>query len=132
MTKLKVDKHENDFLNETITHWEKGGLLNADKAAELRSTLEVKGFDWMRLAKYSFWVALICGVVAVGSLIVDDAVINWLKSLYDTPDIVIAILSAAAAVGLFYLGRKREKLYPEKIFSNEAVIFPVYSPPPVV
>jgi hypothetical protein len=77
----------------------------------------------MRLAKYSFWVALICGVVAVGSLIVDDAVINWIKRLYDTPDIVISIISAAAAVGLFYLGRKRERLYPEKIFSNEAVIF---------
>lgn len=123
MSKLNLDRQESEFLNNTISHWEKEHLVDAAQAEKLRNSYEVKGFDWMRLAKYSFWVALICGVVAVGSLIVDDAVINWMKRLYDTPDIVISILSAAAAVGLFYLGRKREKQYPEQIFSNEAVIF---------
>jgi hypothetical protein len=123
MTKLKVDRQENDFLNETITHWEKDGLLNADKAAELRETLEVKGFDWMRLAKYSFWIALICGGVSFTFLIVNDTVIRWLKNLYYTPDIVISIISAIAAAFLFYWGRRRERLYPEKVFSNEAVVF---------
>ncbi len=123
MAKLNLDRQESEFLNNTISHWEKHHLVDAEQAEKLRASYEVKGFDWMRLAKYSFWVALICGVVAVGSLIVDDAVINWIKRLYDTPDIVISIISAAAAVGLFYLGRRREKLYPEKIFSNEAVIF---------
>jgi hypothetical protein len=123
MAKLNLDRQESEFLNNTISLWEKDHLIDAGQAEKLRASYEVKGFDWMRLAKYSFWVALICGVVAVGSLIVDDAVINWIKRLYDTPDIVIAILSAVLAVGLFYLGRKREKLYPEKIFSNEAVIF---------
>jgi len=121
--KLKIDKQENEFLNETITHWEKGGVLNTKKAAELRSTLEVKGFDWMRLAKYSFWIALICGGVSFTFLIVNDTVVKWLKSLYYTPDIVISIISAIAAVFLFYWGRSRERLYPEKVFSNEAVVF---------
>nr|WP_294946323.1 DUF2157 domain-containing protein [uncultured Mucilaginibacter sp.] len=123
MAKLNLDRQESEFLNSTISHWEKHHLIDKEQAEKLRNSYEVKGFDWMRLAKYSFWVALICGAVAIGSLIVDDAVINWIKRLYDTPDIVISILSAAAAVGLFYLGRRREKLYPEKIFSNEAVIF---------
>jgi hypothetical protein len=123
MTKLKVDKQENDFLNDAIKHWEKGGLLNADKAAELRGSLEIKGFDWMRLAKYSFWIALICGGVSFTFLIVNDTVVKWLKSLYYTPDIVISIISAIAAAFLFYWGRRRERLYPEKVFSNEAVVF---------
>ncbi|TFF37973.1 DUF2157 domain-containing protein [Mucilaginibacter psychrotolerans] len=123
MPKLNLDKQESEFLNSTISHWEKDNLINAEQAAQLRDSYEIKGFDWMRLAKYSFWVALLCGAVAVGSLIVDDAVINWLKKLYDTPDIVISILSALAAVGLFYLGRRREKLYPQTVFSNEAIIF---------
>lgn len=123
MTKLKVDRQENDFLNETINHWEKGGLLHADKAAQLRETLEIKGFDWMRLAKYSFWIALICGGVSFTFLIVNDTVVKWLKSLYYTPDIVISIISGIAAAFLFYWGRRRERLYPEKVFSNEAVVF---------
>ena len=123
MAKLNLDRQESEFLNDTIAHWEKNHLVDAEQANKLRNSYEVKGFDWMRLAKYSFWVALICGVVAVGSLIVDDAVIKWIKGLYETPDIVISILSGALAAALFYLGHRSKKLNPEKVFSNEAVIF---------
>lgn len=123
MAKLKIDKQENDFLNDAIKHWEKEGLLDTDKAAELRGTLEVKGFDWMLLAKYSFWIALICGGLSFTFLIVNDTIVKWLRSLYYTPDIVISIISGIAAAFLFYWGRRREKLYPEKVFSNEAVVF---------
>jgi hypothetical protein len=101
MAKLKIDKQESDFLNEAITHWETGGLLNTEKATELRESLEIKGFDWMRLAKYSFWIALICGGVSFTFLIVNDTIINWLKSLYYTPDIVISIISGLAAAFFF-------------------------------
>lgn len=123
MTKLNIDKAESEFLNSTITHWEKEGLISTDKADDLRQSYVVKGFDWMRLAKYSFWVALICGGVSFTFLIVNDAVVNWLKQLYYTPDIIISIGSAVIAAFLFYFGRRRERLYPEKVFSNEAVIF---------
>jgi hypothetical protein len=123
MAKLQLDKQESEFLNEAISHWEKSGLIDVDTSGKLRQSYEIKGFDWMRLAKYSFWIALICGFVAVGSLIIDDAVIEYIKKLYDTPDIVISIGSGILAVFLFYLGRKRQRIYPEKVFSNEAVIF---------
>ena len=123
MPKLYLDKHESKFLNETITQWEKDGLVDAGQAERLRHSYQVKGFDWMRLAKYSFWIALACGAIAVGSLIVDDAVIKWIYGLYNTPDIVISILSGVAAAWFFYTGRKRQKLYPEKVFSNEALVF---------
>lgn len=123
MAKLKIDKQEQEFLNSAITHWQQHGLLNEEKAAELRDSTEVKGFDWMRLAKYSFWIALICGGISFTFLIVNDAVVNWLKSLYYTPDIMISILSGFTAGFLFFWGQRREKLYPERVFSNEAVVF---------
>src|SRR5476649_2923759 len=115
--KLNLDKQESEFLNKAVKHWEEGHLIDAELAQQLRSSYEVKGFDWMRLAKYSFWIALVCGIIAVGSLIIDDAVIKWLKSLYYTPDIVISIASAVLAVFSFYFGRRWEKRYPEKVFS---------------
>jgi hypothetical protein len=123
MAKLNLDKQESEFLNRSIKYWEEEDLIDAGTAESLRSSYEVKGFDWMRLAKYSFWIALFCGIIAVGSLIIDDTVIRWLKKLYYTPDIVISIVSAIMAVVLFYFGRRWEKKYPEKIFSNEAIIF---------
>jgi hypothetical protein len=77
----------------------------------------------MRLAKYSFWIALICGGASFAFLIVNDAVVNWLKHLYYTPDVVISIGSGIIAALFFYFGRRRERLMPEKIFSNEAIVF---------
>lgn len=121
--KLNLDKQESEFLNKAISHWEKEQLLSAEQAQNLRSSVEVKGFDWMRLAKYSFWIALICGGIAIGSLIINDAIINWIKSLYYTPDVVIATGAGVVAAGAFYLGRRRERLFPERVFSNEATIF---------
>ncbi|MDF2431978.1 MAG: hypothetical protein JWP44_1609 [Mucilaginibacter sp.] len=123
MSKLNLDKQESEFLNNAIKHWEDAQLIDADLAQNLRNSYEVKGFDWMRLAKYSFWIALFCGAVAIGSLIIDDRIINWLKNLYYTPDIVISLGSGIMAVFAFYFGRRWEKKYPEKVFSNEAIIF---------
>ncbi len=65
MNKLNLDKQESEFLNNAITYWEKEQLIDTDLAKNLRDSVEVKGFDWMRLAKYSFWIALFCGMIAV-------------------------------------------------------------------
>ena len=122
-SKLNLDKQESEFLDKTISHWENEHLVDAQLADTLRNSYEVKGFDWMRLAKYSFWIALFCGIIAVGSLIINDAVINWLKGLYYAPDIVISIASGVMGAVSFVVGRRWEKKYPEKVFSNESIIF---------
>lgn len=121
--KLNLDKQESEFLNKTIAHWENEELLSNEQAEKLRATYGVKGFDWMRLARYSFWIALICGAASFAFLIVSNAVIDFLKKLYYTPDIIISILSGVAAAALYIVGRRRERASPEKVFSNEAVIF---------
>jgi hypothetical protein len=123
MSKLNLDRQESEFLDDAIKHWEKQHIIDAKLAEGLRNSYEVKGFDWMRLAKYSFWIALVCGAIAVGSLIIDNRVINWLKGLYYTPDIVISISACVIAVVFFFLGKRSESRHPEKIFSNEALIF---------
>lgn len=123
MSKLQIDKAESEFLDSTIAHWEKHGTVDKEQAEALRKSYEVKGFDWMRLAKYSFWIALICGGASFAFLIINDVVVNWLKQLYYTPDIIISIISGCMAAFLFYWGRKQERLSPERVFSNEAIIF---------
>ncbi|HEY1025181.1 MAG TPA: DUF2157 domain-containing protein, partial [Sphingobacteriaceae bacterium] len=123
MAKLNLDKQEAEVLKSAIRHWESERLIGPETAERLRSSYQVKGFDWARLAQYSFWIALACGIVALASLIVDDKVINYLKKLYDTPDIVISVVSGALAAFLFYLGEKKKRQFPERIFSNEAIIF---------
>ncbi len=123
MTKLNLDKQEAEFLDQTISHWEADGLINPGTATQLRASYDVKQFDWRRLAQYSFWIALACGLIAVASLVIDDAIINLLQKLYDTPDIVISIIAAGLAAGFYYYGQKLKGKHPERLFSNEATIF---------
>lgn len=123
MAKLNIDKQDAELLSNAISQWQNDHLIDDETAGKLRSSYEIKGFDWGRLAQYSFWVALVCGIIAFASLIIDDNVINYLKKLYDTPDIVISVVSGILAGVLFYLGTRQKRLYPERIFSNEAIIF---------
>lgn len=123
MAKLNLDNQESEFLGATIQKWKTEGLIDSETAERLQKSYDVKGFDWKRLAQYSFWVALACGIIAIASLIIDDVVINWLEKLYDTPDIIISLISGVLAGILLLEGSKRKNKYPERVFSNEAIIF---------
>ena len=60
---------------------EEEGVLPDAQAGQLASTIEVQPFDWRRLAKYSFWVALICIVTAVSSVLADRVLAQLLERL---------------------------------------------------
>jgi hypothetical protein len=123
VAKLNLDKQEADFLNQTIKHWQDEGFLDESMSEKLRQSYDIKQFDWRRLAQYSFWIALACGLIAFASLVIDDAILEMLSKLSDTPDILISLISAVLAVYFYYLGQKRKTQFPERVFSNEAVLF---------
>lgn len=123
MKKLNLDKQEAEFLNNTINHWQSKGLVNPETAEQLRNSYDIKEFDWRRLAQYSFWVALACGLIAFASLVIDDDVLNLLMKISDAPDIAISLISAALAAWLYFRGQRSKQNHPEKVFSNEATIF---------
>lgn len=111
------------MLDEAIRSWEETQLIDPPTAEKLRASYQVKGFDWGRLAQYSFWIALVCGIVAIASLIIDDAVLEYVRRIYNTPDIVISIISGGLAALLFIVGQRKKNQHPERIFSNEAILF---------
>ncbi|MBB2143880.1 DUF2157 domain-containing protein [Pedobacter sp. LMG 31464] len=119
----KIDQEKGEFLEEIIKYWEEENLLNEATANKLRQSYEAKVFDWRRLAQYSFWVAMACGVISLGALLIDKTLLNYIQKLYNTPNSLISLFSALAAIGLFILGFKRKKTKPQQIFSNEALVF---------
>lgn len=119
---MKIEKEKSEFLNEMIERWETDGLINEDTGQKLRKSYETKNFDWLRLAQYAFWVALACGFIALGALLIDNTILRYLKQLYNTPNIVIAMASAALAAWLYPFGFKRKKNHPHLKFSNDAII----------
>ncbi|WP_316821709.1 DUF2157 domain-containing protein [Pedobacter gandavensis] len=120
---MKIDSEKTEFLEEMLEHWQAQKLLSPAEVARLRNSYETKHFDWRRLAQYSFWIAMACGVISLGALLVDNKVLKYLESLYQTSDGAISLLSAVAAGYFYFIGFKRKKTKSRQVFSNEALVF---------
>lgn len=122
MKKIDVNKHEKETLDDAIRQWQAQGLLTETLALQLTETYQLKGFDWKRLAQYAFWIALSCVVLAFLSLFADQLILQWIETLYDTPDTVICIFCLVLAIVFYGWGFKNKHRHPDKTFSNEALM----------
>ena len=120
---MKIDQEKSDFLDEMLMHWQSEQLLSEQDVKKLRSSYETKAFDWRRLAQYSFWIAMACGVISLGALLIDKQMLLLIERIYDTPDSAICLLSAIVAIVLYFFSFKRRITHPKEIFSNDALIF---------
>jgi hypothetical protein len=120
---MKLDQEKSEFLDEMLQQWQEQQLLTEEHVKKLKGSYETKSFDWRRLAQYSFWVAMACGVISLGALLLDKDILTYLEKLYDTPDGLISLLSAVVAGVLYYTGFKRSKTHYMQVFSNDALIF---------
>ena len=120
---MKLSRKQAAFLHEAVAQWRKEGVLPETQAGLLTSTIQVQPFDWRRLAKYSFWVALICIVTAVSSALADRVLVELLERLFEAPHLVKCAGMSVLAAGLYRWGITRRTQYPERSYSNEAILF---------
>ncbi|MBI4402563.1 MAG: DUF2157 domain-containing protein [Deltaproteobacteria bacterium] len=120
---MKLNRKYASFLLDSVNHWRKVGLLNEPQAKSLLDDIQVISFDWRRLAKYSMWVSLICIVTAIGAVFADKALLELLERIFNAPDIVKCVGLSAAASGLYWWGVQRKSRFPQKIYSNEGLLF---------
>ena len=120
---MKLDQEKSDFLDEMLNQWQEQNLLTEEQVKKLQESYEAKSFDWRRMAQYSFWIAMACGVISLGALLVDKDILIYLEKIYDTPDSLISLFSAIAAGALYYTGFKRNKTHQMQVFSNDAIVF---------
>ncbi len=120
---MKVNRKQAALLRGAIAHWRESGALDAASAGRLDADLEVIAFDWKKLAKYSFWVAIVCIVISVGAALADQALMEMLAAIFNAP-YAVKCLSLSALSGLLYwFGFRRRRSHPAKVYSNEAILF---------
>jgi hypothetical protein len=117
---MKLARKNAKTLVAALNEWEDQAQLSPEDAVRLRQSIEVIPFDWRRLAKYSFWIAIICIIIAVQALLVDLA--RVFRFIWEKPSIGLGF-SLLLAAALFFLGVQKRDRHPEKIYSNEAVFF---------
>ncbi len=120
---MKVSKDDGRVLDDAIAQWQTERLLTQEEASKLKRSYEVAPFDWQRVAKYSFWLAIACIVIAVSAALVDEWLINLILSVFKAPDSVKCIGLSVIAGLLYFIGLKQKSHKPDNIYSNEAIFF---------
>ena len=120
---MQFNKKQGKFLTDTIHTWKTNHIVSDDEANKLIQSFSIRPFDWGRLAKYSFWIAIICSVIAVSAVLADEFIINLIEELFHSSGVVPCIVFILLASITYLFGLRRRKRHPQKTFSNEAIIF---------
>lgn len=120
---MRLAKKKAKIVKSAIEAWIEEKVVSEDQGQMLLESYEVVGFDWKRLAKYSFWVSIICIIISVVAIVTDDFLRELLTKLFNAPEILKCLFIALIAALIYYYGIKRKKKNPEKVFSNEAIFF---------
>lgn len=120
---MKLPRKQAAVLRDAIEQWKREGVLPDAQAGMLAGTIEVQTFDWRRLAKYSFQIALICIVTAVSAALADQVLVELLERLFDAPPVAKCVGLAIIAAGLYWWGVTRHVQDPAQVYRNEAILF---------
>jgi hypothetical protein len=122
-TKLQLPKKKARFVDEVVDELANNHVIDAATADRIRAHIQPMPFDWRRLARYSFIVAIVCVVIAVGAAVADRWLMDLFERVFSIPWTFKSVASAGLAAGLIFFGLSRRQRHPRKIFSNEAIFF---------
>lgn len=117
---MKVTRAQEKVIRQTLNGWRKEGVIDETEHQRLQKHIIVQPVDWQRLSRYAFWIALVCLIIAMGSLVEDEYLMRLLLNVdYLTRAAILAVFAAAS----YLWGFRRQKNRPDKRYSNEAILF---------
>ncbi len=120
---MKLPRKQAAVVQEAIERWKRDGVIPEDQAAMLAATIEVQYFDWRKLAKYSFWIALFSIISSVSAALSDRMLQELLEVLFEAPPLLKCAVLTLIAGGLYRLGVTKRQQDPERFYRNEAIFF---------
>lgn len=120
---MKLPRKQAVVVRDAIDRWKEDGVIPDAQAATLAATIEVQYFDWRKLAKYSFWIALFSIVSSVSAALSDRMLRDLLNVLFEAPALLKCAALSVVAVGLYRWGLIRRQEAPDKAYRNEAIFF---------
>lgn len=120
---MKLPRKQAAVIRDAIERWKQDGIIPDAQAATLAATIEVQYFDWRKLAKYSFWIALFSIVSSVSAALSDRVIMDLLEALFMAPAAIKCAALSLVAGGLFHRGLAGRAEAPGKVYRNEAMFF---------
>jgi hypothetical protein len=120
--RIKLNSNEAQFVQSLLEQWRNRQLLSPATCAQLLGTLETQdGFEWHRLAKYTFRLSLACLILTVVSLIFDSAFLELIYKVLEINAYIRAAITTAVSVGIHYHAYRRSQKLPAEVWMNEAI-----------
>jgi hypothetical protein len=121
--KRQLSQKEARIVGTAINTWVADGIISPELSETLRTSYEIIQFDWKRVAKYAFWLSICSIIISISAVLADQWLIALIKRLFTATDNVKCLSFALLSAGLYYLGIRKKRNNPERVFSNEAIFF---------
>lgn len=114
---MKLPRKQAVVVRDAIERWKRDGVIPETQAAMLAATIEVQYFDWRKLAKYSFWIALFSILASVSAALSDQVLRDLLEALFNAPALFKCTVLSLVAAGLYRWGltRRQQALLPTAV-----------------
>lgn len=107
---MDAGKQERETLKKALNEWVAKGLLSAEKARELEDTIVPNDTGLQQVARYFFFIALSCILLAFSAIFIDDKLLEKVKSYFAFSNLAIAGLMLAISISWFwYVVKRRQK-----------------------
>lgn len=119
---MRLTKSQAKIVKQALKEWEDQKLLTLKESKKLATSLEIVPFDWRRLARYSFIIAIISILIAINSIIFDEDLMELIERIFDSPAGMKSLSFFTLSVLIFWFGVYNKKAKPHMGFRNEAIL----------
>lgn len=118
---LEVNKKQAKFLEKAFEEWQADNLLSEEQVEQLQNNILLQTFDWQKLAKYCFVLAILCVAGAILSMLSDNYLLELLFEIIGS-EWGAVITSSFIAAGFIYWGGRQTRRTDNRKLSSEALL----------
>ena len=120
---MQLNRKDRRLLNRLLSFWVDGALLTAEQSIRLQQSVQEKKTGWQLLARYAFYCTIVCGVLAITSVLMDEKLIEFLLKMFDASAMMKSAGFAVAAVLVLFFGYQFGKKAPGRFYTRESFYF---------
>ena len=120
---MQLNRKDMRLLNQLLSFWVDRALLTDEQSARLRQSVKEKKNGWQLLARYAFYCTIVCGVLAIVAVLIDEKLVELLLKLFDASAIIKSAGFAVTAVLVLYFGYQFGKKAPGRFYARESFYF---------
>ncbi len=120
---MKLKKSKYQIFTETLEQLEQESVISKEQKDHMVGHVEPLSFDWKRLARFSFVIAIICTLISFITLIEDARIMKAIIGLFSDNQLILSGFVGLLSLGFFYSGWQYAKKFPLRVFSTETIHF---------